>query len=105
MFNFEQCRLFDGEDGATCHIDNLESAHITSRRSDYPERKFSDAAIDQGWGWRQTITQNGMEITSDVAGDDIVDGWTPPISEELARVKAMISSARECLREKKFRQL
>lgn len=100
MSNFEQCRLFDGEDVAIEHSQAPELGPKTSSQIDYAERRLSDAAIDQGWGWQRHTALEDTETAN-----NSVESWTPPTSEELARVKTMISTARELLREKQHRQL
>ncbi len=66
-------------------------------------RDPSQAALDQGWGWQPTAVTS-IDLTTELEDDlssNQTDAWQPPTAAQKKRVRAMIATTRESLRQKR----
>lgn len=107
MKEIMQPGLFDPkESGAGQQEQPCVKSPETSPSSYDPSRHYSEAAIDQGWGWQppevtvEAALEHEAQLDKNLT-EQPPDTWQPPTEAEKEHIRFMIETAKARLRQKR----
>lgn len=96
-----QPSLFDTDEQIVSPVEPQKAEFSGVSLSTYnPDRHYSDAALDQGWGWRAPDNVDNGSVAS-ISGPEVEpeDPWRPPTEAEEQHIRSMIEATKARLRQ------